>query len=387
MSRSTPGSQASLRQANEHRVLDVLRLHGSLAQAEIARLTGLSPATVSNIVARFRTTGLVDVAPAVSGGRRAVAVSVSRQAGLVVGLDFGHSHLRVAIGDLAHAVLAEAAVDIDVDHRAQGGIDTAAGLVDDLLITIGATKAEVLGVGMGLPGPIDLATGTVGSSSILPGWVGVRAADEVGRRLGLPVLVDNDANLGALAELTWGAGRGVESLAYIKTSTGVGCGLVIDGRLHRGRTGTAGEIGHTTLDERGSVCRCGNRGCLETFVGAPVLLGLLAGSHGPDITVREMLTRARGGDAGCQRVIADAGRAIGVAVANLCNTLNPELVILGGDLAAAGDLLLAPMHDTVRRFAVPSAVPAMRCGVLAERAEMLGALAMALREGDRSVSH
>lgn len=380
MKRTTPGSQASLREANARRVLDALRVSGSLTQAEIARRTGLSPATVSNIVGQLRASGTVDVSPTSSGGRRAVSVTLSRRAGLVVGLDFGHSHLRVALGDLSHTVLAVDEIDIDVDHRAEEGMDAAAALVDTLLARAGVDRGEVIGVGMGLPGPIDSTSGAVGSSAILPGWVGVPAAAAMAERLALPVRVDNDANLGALAEITWGAGRGASDVAYIKAATGVGGALVIGGKLHRGRSGTAGEIGHTTLDETGPVCRCGNRGCLETFVGAPMLLGLLRTSHGPDITLREMLARAAEGDAGCQRVISDAGRAIGVAVANLCNLVNPEMVVVGGELASAGDVLLDPLREVVGRFAIPASVPDIACGVLGERAEVLGALALVLRE-------
>ncbi|WP_207974589.1 ROK family transcriptional regulator [Parafrankia sp. BMG5.11] len=382
MPRTPPGSQSSLRAANRDRVLGVLRREGSLAQAEIARLTGLSPATVSNIVGELRESGDVDARPAVSGGRRAVRVSLSRRSGVVIGLDFGHRHLRVAIGDLAHEVLAEDVVDIDVDHQAQEGIATAGRLVDDLLGRLTVDRADVVGVGMGLPGPIDAVTGAVGSSAILPGWVGVPAAAQMSERLGLPVRVDNDANLGALAELHWGAGQGVRDLAYLKASTGVGSGLVIDGRVHRGGAGTAGEIEHTTLDENGSVCRCGNRGCLETIVGTSVLLESLRTSHGPDLTVRGMIDRAVAGDAGCARVVSDAGRAIGNAAANLCNLLNPQMIVVGGDLAAAGETLLEPMRQVVHRFAVPAAVPTIVAGVLGERAEVLGALALVLREGE-----
>jgi predicted NBD/HSP70 family sugar kinase len=382
MTRTTPGSQASLREANERRVLEALRLSGNLTQAEIARRTRLSPATVSNIVGQLREAGTVDVSPTSAGGRRAVSVAISRKAGLVVGLDFGHSHLRVALGDLSHQVLAEEQIDIDVDHRAEEGMAAAARLVDGLLLRADADRSNVIGVGMGLPGPIDSTSGAVGSSAILPGWVGVPAAAAMGERLNLPVRVANDANLGALAEFTWGAGRGASDLAYIKAATGVGGALVIGGRLHQGRSGTAGEIGHTNLDETGPVCRCGNRGCLETFVGAPTLLNLLRTSHGPDITMRGLLTRAACGDAGCQRVIADAGRAIGMAVANLCNLVNPDIVVVGGELASAGDVLLDPLREVVGRFAIPAAVPEIVGGVLGERAEVLGALALVLRETD-----
>jgi predicted NBD/HSP70 family sugar kinase len=380
-----PGSQASLREANEQRVLAALRQDGNLTQAAIARATGLSPATVSNIVGQLRVAGTVEVTPTMSGGRRALNVTLSRSAGVVVGIDFGHRHLRVALGDLAHRVLAEDYLSVDVDHSASDGIAAAEGLVTELLRREGAERRDVLGVGMGLPGPIDQLTGTVGSSAILPGWVGVPAASVMGERLGLPVLVDNDANLGALAEVIWGAGRGSDHVAYIKASSGIGCGIVIGGRIHRGRNGTAGEIGHTALEESGPICRCGNRGCLETYVGVPNLLRSLAVSHGTDITAAGMLARAADGDAGCRRVIGDAGRAIGAAVANLCNLLNPERVIVGGELAAAGDVLLDPLREVVARFAVPSAKPEICPAVLGERAEVLGGLALVLRESAAAV--
>ena len=171
----------------------------------------------------------------------------------------------------------------------------------------------------------------------------------------MPVQVDNDANLGALGELVWGGGRGVKDLAYIKVASGVGAGLVIDGRIYRGPGGTAGEIGHITLDESGPVCRCGNRGCLETFTAARYVLALLRASHGPDLTMPRMVQLAREGDPGCRRVIADVGRHIGMGVASLCNLLNPSRVVLGGDLAEAGELVLGPIRESVARYAIPSA--------------------------------
>jgi hypothetical protein len=210
---------------------------------------------------------------------------------------------------------------------------------------------------MGLPGPIHLPGGTVGSMSILPGWVGVDARAVMSERLGLPVRVENDANLGALAELVFGAGRGLQDFVYIKVSSGIGAGFVIDGSLHRGAGGTAGEIGHITLDESGRVCRCGNRGCLETFVGAPFLLELLRSSHGDDLGLRDMIDLAAAGDIGCARVIADAGRHIGVGVANLCNLLSPQRVIVGGELARAGEALL-PLGAAILLLAGPGAAAA-----------------------------
>jgi glucokinase-like ROK family protein len=384
----TPGSQSSLHRANLERVVRAVRLAGSLTQAEIARSTGLSAATVSNIVRELRDNGTVQVTPTSSGGRRARSVALSGDAGVVVGVDFGHSHLRVAVGNLAHQVLAEESEPIDVDASASQGFDRAEQLVGRLVRSTGISPEKVLGVGLGVPGPIDVESGALGSTAILPGWSGINPRQELADRLGVPVQVDNDANLGALGELVWGGGRGVKDLAYIKVASGVGAGLVIDGRIYRGPGGTAGEIGHITLDESGPVCRCGNRGCLETFTAARYVLELLRGSHGDGLTVPKMVQLAREGDPGCRRVISDVGRHIGMGVASLCNLLNPSRVVLGGDLAEAGELVLGPIRESVSRYAIPSAAQRLSVvpGALGARAEVLGALALVLSEmGDSTL--
>ncbi|GGQ00294.1 ROK family transcriptional regulator [Streptomyces roseolilacinus] len=384
----TPGSQTSLHRANLERVVRAVRMAGSLTQAEIARATGLSAATVSNIVRELKDGGTVEVTPTSAGGRRARSVSLSGDAGIVIGVDFGHTHLRVAVGNLAHQVLAEESEPLDVDASSAEGFDRAEHLVKRLIETTGIGPDKVIGVGLGVPGPIDVSSGTLGSTSILPGWTGINPSQELSARLGVPVYVDNDANLGALGELVWGAGRGVRDLAYIKVASGVGAGLVIDGQIYRGPGGTAGEIGHITLDESGPVCRCGNRGCLETFTAARYVLPLLRPGHGPDLTMERVVQLAREGDPGCRRVVADVGRHIGSGVANLCNLLNPSRVVLGGDLAEAGELVLAPIRESVSRYAIPSAARHLSVapGALGGRAEVLGALALVLSEmGDSTL--
>jgi predicted NBD/HSP70 family sugar kinase len=378
----TPGSQSSLHRANLERVVRAVRTAGSLTQAEIARTTGLSAATVSNIVRELKTLGTVDVRTVSASGRRARSVSLSSDAGIVVGVDFGHSHLRVAVGNLAHQVLAEEAEPFDVDASADQGFDRAEKLVGRLLSIAGVDRGKIIGVGLGVPGPIDVATGALGSNAILPGWRGTNPREELAARLGVRVHLDNDANLGALGELVWGSGRGSRDLAYIKVASGVGAGLVINGHIYRGPGGTAGEIGHITLDESGPVCRCGNRGCLETFTAARHVLPLLHASHGAALTMRRVVQLAREGDPGCRRVVADIGRHIGSGVAQLCNLLNPSRVVLGGDLAEAGEIALGPIRDSVGRYAIPSAARRLTLvpGALGGRAEVLGALALALRE-------
>jgi predicted NBD/HSP70 family sugar kinase len=274
---------------------------------------------------------------------------------VVVGIDFGHSHIQAAVADLAHNVLAERACDLDVNHHAIEALDASAAMVKDILAEAGVARGKVVGTGIGLPGPVDRVRGTAGSATILPDWVGLGIASEMQERLGVPVEIENDANLGALAELTWGAGRDCSNFAYVKAATGIGAGLVIDGRLLRGVSGTAGEIGHTTLDESGALCYCGNRGCLETVASGPAIIQLVGSLNG------EAPTLSR--------------------IAGLCNLINPERVIIGGLLSRTGEVLLRPMREAIRRHAVQAAAEHLdvRAAVFVERAELLGSLALALQ--------
>jgi predicted NBD/HSP70 family sugar kinase len=386
---STPGSQSALRAANRQRVLSAVARSGTLTQAEIARLTGLSPATVSNIVKALAAAGTVEVSATVSSGRRAQSVRLGPSAGLAAGVDFGRTHVRVALASLSHDVLAERELAVARRYPADIGVDTASDLLDALLADLGEKRSAVTGLGVGIPGPIDSRTGRVGSGSILPEWVGASVLELIDRRFEFPTLVDNDANLGALAEHVWGGAQGVDDLIYIKVSTGIGAGLVIGGKVYRGGSGTAGELGHITIDPAGPVCRCGNRGCLEMVASVPVIFDQLRHSHGDNLTIDRLLRLVEQGDIPTRRVIESAGYSIGSAVANLCNLLNPSVVVVGGELAPVGSLLLDPVREVVRRNAVPSAAEHVRVKVspLGRRAQVLGALAMVLREGEDTGKH
>ena len=391
MESADSGSLRSLRELNRGRVIDALRGRGTASRAEIARATGLSRSTVSSIVSDLIEAGLLTerpeatgVAHGEAGGRPPVLLSLNPSAGLAVGVDFGHTHLRVAVSDLSHEVLAESWRELDVDHSADDGLDVAAELVTEVLKEAKVGRTGVIGVGMGLPGPIDRTTGAVGSSSILPGWVGVNAAMEMERRLGLPVTVENDANLGALAEFVWGSGRGHSDVIYIKLSSGVGAGLLFGGRLHQGAGGTAGEIGHIPAQNGTAICRCGSRGCLETVASVRAIAEQVAASRGEDVSPRDLQKLIADRDPAASRLIGEAGREIGVAIAGLCNLVNPNCVIIGGDLSAAGELITEPVHESIRRYAITSAADqvAVVAGVLGERAELLGALALVLHAPD-----
>jgi Transcriptional regulator/sugar kinase len=385
MPKNGEGTLAWLRDRNRKRVVAVLRERGRISQAGIARVTGLSRTTVSTLVAGLKDSGLVFEVDAKAqharGGRPGVQLVLQDSSKAVVGIDFGHSHVQVAVADFAHNVLAERMRELDVNRRAADALEASARMVDEVLSEAGVQRSAVICAGIGIPGPVDRARGTVGSATILPGWLGLRIGDEMEKRLGLPVEIENDANCGALAELTWGAGRDCSNFAYIKAATGIGAGLVLDGRLLRGASGTAGEIGHTTLDEAGALCYCGNRGCLETVASGPAIIQLVAHGRAETLTLGRVIELAAQGDLRCRRAISDAGREIGIAVAGLCNLINPERVIVGGLLSRSGELLLQPIRESIRRHAVLGAAERVEVvpAVFVERAELLGALALALQ--------
>jgi len=383
------GSLESLRERNRRELLDTLRRHGSASRADLARLTGLSRSTVSTLVADLQAGGMVrehepSDARVSQQGRPPTLLTLDRSAGLVLGIDFGHERVHVAIADLSRTILAERVHELDVDRSASRALDAAVALTDAVVEAAGVERDRILGAGVGLSGPIDGAAGTVHAGKILPGWAGVRPVDELSARLSLHVHLDNDANLGALAEVTLGAGIGAREAIYIMVSGGVGAGLIIGGELYRGTGGTAGELGHVLVDETGPICRCGNRGCLEMMAGGRAIVELLRPSHGDDLTLEQIVAMVDEGDSGARRAIADAGRVLGRSVAAIVNAFNPELVIVGGALSAAGDVLLDPLREAVHRYAIPSAAQDVRItrGVLGDRAEVLGALELAARQSD-----
>ena len=377
--RVTPGSQTSLREANRARVVNAVQQRGSLTQVELAGVTGLSPATVSNIVNELTASGVLHTAPTTRSGRRAQQVTLARNLGLVAGMHFGTRSLRIALSDVAHRIVAEQRLPLAPDHRADAGLERASLLLGEMVESVDAHLSEVLAVGVGVPAPVDVRTGQVATRGLLRGWDGAPVPELLGAHVGVPVHVDNDANLGALAEVRLGAARGRQNVVYLRVSHGVGGGLVLNGALFHGRIGAAGEIGHMTIDDQGPICRCGNRGCLETFVGAPAILDTLRASHG-HLTLRDVITRAAQGDPGCRRVVTDAGRHLGVAAASVCNLVDPEIVVVGGQLAEAGEMLLGPLRAAVAERTIPSTAGPVEvvAAELGGSAEVRGALAVAL---------
>ncbi len=376
-----PGSQSALRAQNQQLLVAALTHNGSLTQAELSRLTGLSTATVSNIIKRMSASGLVHLTPITSSGRRAFAVNLVDSGEAAVGIDFGRRHLRVVVANLSYEVLAESTAPLSEAYSAETGMAAAYSMVQDLLEQAGRTFNDLTGVGVGIPGPLDSRTGRAVGGTIHPEWVGVAVREDMEALFGVPVYVDNDCNLGALAEVTWGDYRTTENLAFVKIGTGIGSGLVINGQPFRGKIGVTGEIGHTTLDDQGSVCRCGNRGCLETVASTKIMLDLLSGHSPAVLTTEDIVRLASNGDAATLRVIDDTGQAVGRALGTLANLINPEVIVVGGPLSALGEVLVAPVRRGLIRYAIPVVGESTTVAPtsLGDRAEALGAATLVIQ--------
>lgn len=374
-----PSSTSALREANARRVLVALRVAqrtgSGLSQAQLARETDLAPATVSGIVRWLAGAGLLEVEQ--GSGRRGALVRIGRGAGLVGGVNIGHSHVAIALGDLSGRKLSYRRARLAADHPASEGLDAAVELLAQSLDELGESHDKVRRIGLGLPAP--LAHGVVQSPGILPGWIGLDAAEVAARALGVPVDADNDANLAALAELRRGEGGRDGSLVFLKISSGLGAGIVLQGELQRGISGMAGELGHVTVDENGPFCRCGNRGCLEAYVSVPHVLESLADPL-PGVPFTEVVAQARRGNPAAIRALEDVGQHLGRTLSIVVNVLEPGTIVVGGEMSLAGELVLAPLRATLRRHclgpvAAETAVIATKLG---EDASVIGALEMAL---------
>lgn len=377
------GSQRALRAANRVRLVRALRDRGPSTQAELARHTGLSAATVSNLVHLLLGEGVVETETTTSSGRRAVSVSLSPSAldRYAVGIDIGRSHLRVLACTPARQVLGERLVPLPAGHRPEDTLVRAAHLLDDLIDGCGLDRADILGCGVGLPGPIDARTSRITHDIILPEWGGIHLQEQLTAHLGLPVNVENDANLGAVAEVWWGDHGVSDDLVFVKVGSGIGAGIVLGGRLHRGHTGITGELGHVVVSEFGAVCRCGSRGCLETVASVRTMLThMRAGDLTADPTIDDLVRLTAADHPATLRIVEDAGLAIGQVLGGVANLLGPRIFVLGGPVIPLGDHLLTAVRRGFARWASPvlTGDTTIVMSSLDGRAEALGACAQVL---------
>jgi predicted NBD/HSP70 family sugar kinase len=389
----------NLREEGSLRVLQVLLASSTTSRPELVRLTGLSRATVSVLVADLIAAGLVVEENGAGGaagageaenrsmGRPALPLALNSSVAYAIGADIGHAHVRVALCDVHGTPLWETSEAKEVDRAPHETLDLAADLVQRAIAENGVPRERVLGLGVGIAAPVD-ADGALSAEGIMPGWTGIRPGPELERRTGLATEMTNDANAGALAEHMYGAGRDTEDMVYIRLSAGIGAGVIAAGRLQLGAGGLAGEIGHLPAVHDGLVCRCGNRGCLETIASPVAVARLLQDSWGEPVAPSDLPSLLATGTPGTGRVVEDTGEAVGRALAGLVTLLNPRLIVVGGDLAAIGEPLFEPIRRGIARYALPSAARQVSvvAGLLGSSAEVRGAAARALARAPQTLA-
>lgn len=355
-------------------VLDFVRTHGSSTRPRLMHATGLTRAVVTQRVAELVEYGLLaegELGPS-TGGRAPRLLRFRADAGHLLVADLGATSVDVALADLAGSIVAHVEEPYDIAAGPDVVLDHVNELFQQCLGEAGPLSGQLWGIGIGLPGPVEFGSGRPIAPPIMPGWdrhpVRERFAD-----YDVPVWVDNDVNVMALGELRAGIARGHENVVFVKIGTGIGSGIVVSGRLHRGAQGCAGDVGHIqVLDDHGEgdvVCRCGNVNCLEAFAGGAALgrdaenlarrgrsqfLAAALDEKG-SLDASDVARAAAHGDAASVELITNAGRRVGRMLAGVVNFFNPSLIVIGGGVAGAGDLLLATIRESVYRRSLPLA--------------------------------
>ncbi len=360
MNSITIGNKALIRAINRSAVLNAIKTYDLIGRAEIARKTGLSPATVTSIIAELVKDKLIIEKSTgdSSGGRRPVLMALNPHGGYVVGIKLTETRAISVLTDLEAKIIAKG-VDGLSGHTPERVVKDLAQVVASLLDKGGIRKNQLLGVGVGVAGIVDAAHGILRQSPIYK-WANVPLKEMLQKKVNVPVYIDNDVNTLTLGEKWFGSGQKADDFLTITIGRGVGMGIVANGHFYRGASGGAGELGHIVVDPEGPVCDCGKRGCLETYVGDPGLLreAALAWEKGElsarAQTVEALAKLAAGGDEGARGIYARAGRVLGRAVANLINIFNPSLVIISGEGTRAGDWIFGPRYAAMAGAAMPA---------------------------------
>jgi predicted NBD/HSP70 family sugar kinase len=384
---------------SDRQLLAILRQHGQLRRSELAQLSGLPRSTITDATTRLERAGIVVERPmppaaGFASGRPPKLLAVATPPGMVGVLALTHGTLQAGVVSFDGTVRAREAVDAYPSDLVDGVIGPGLALLDEALRGISCTRDALACAVIGLPLPVVPGRGLGGPLAIqadsagprprpqrrpLPAWVNTDPSIELGQRLGIPAWLENDANLGALGEADYGAAAGMTDFIYIKVVQGIGAGLILDGRLHRGANGLAGEIAHIHLEDDGAVCYCGGRGCLATTLNTVRLVDLIRVVHPSASTMADVLALAADGDAGVWRLLRDLGRTIGRSLADFCVYVAPDGVVVDGLLQNASSPVIDGVNEMLRQSS-PSAIASqvqVVAGTLGSDAELRGAATLA----------
>ncbi|ONI80374.1 sugar kinase [Saccharothrix sp. ALI-22-I] len=391
------GQQPRVVSGRQSELLGLLRDEGAMSRVALGERLELPRAKLTAELARLVDVGLVQIGgPAASrGGRRSTLVHLADDL-RVLGVDVGATSVTIAVTDGRCEVLESLSEDCDVRSGPAQVLSRVAELAD---LVYAKAPGRLIGAGIGLPGPVSFRDGMPVAPPIMPGWDRYPVRDELAGRWGCPVTVDNDVNAMALGERHAGVARSLEDLIFVKVGTGIGCGIVLGGRVYRGVAGTAGDIGHIRLDDFGPACACGEVGCLEAYFGGAALardattlarsgrsVALATALHDKGVlTAEDVGTAAAAGDFAAANLVREGGRRLGHVVASLVSFLNPGMVVIGGGVSRLGHSLLAEVRSAVYRRSLPLATGNLPI-VLSELGDLAGVTGAAWSATDRAFS-
>lgn len=357
----------------EAEILRALRKRGQISRTQISMITGWSKAKTTQEIRKIVEKGyLVEVGEGASqGGRKPRLLRMNDRLGTVIGIDIGASSIEVALADVSGKVLQRCYESADVRQPPEKVLGRCLVVIDELVAAQGCPTDSILGIGIGVPGPVDFARGVLVAPPLMPEWENFHIRDFFNKRLPSAfVIVDNDVNIMALGEQRSGEGAGIDNFIFVKIGTGIGAGIISNGKIHRGSDGCAGDIGHICVDKEGPTCACGNIGCLEAMAGGPAIAakGLQAARNGSSPILTAILNANSGiirpedvnlacreGDQAALEIIRSSGQMVGEVLASLVNFFNPSHIFIGGGIANFGNHLLVSIRQAVLRRSLPLA--------------------------------
>ncbi len=370
---NSPSSHSFVLNRDEGEIIHLLNQHGQISRTDLARMTGWSRAKISLEMDGLIRRGLVlEVGDGVSeGGRKPRLLSINDQLGFLAGVDIGATSIDLALADVCGVILQRRSEPADVRNSPEQLLGRCCELICEMVLAQGGQPEKILGIGVGVPGPVEFSKGVLVAPPLMPLWERYPIRDFFRKTFrSAYVVVDNDVNIMALAELREGDGRGVDHFIFIKIGTGIGCGIVSNGKIHRGADGSAGDIGHICVDKNGPVCRCGNLGCLEAVTAGPAIaekamraaqdgssqiLAHKLTANGGSLTTEDVGSAMREGDRAAVEIVQYSGRVIGETLASLVNFFNPNYIFFGGGVTNLGNQLLSSIRQAVLNRSLPLA--------------------------------
>ena len=382
----------------EVEVMRALRRQGRISRTEISNITGWSKAKASQEIRSLVNKGyLVEFGEGVSqGGRKPRLLGINDQLGYIAGLDIGATSLDIALADVTGLILQRRSEPTDVKWSPEAVLGRCIELLLELIQAQGVTPAQILGIGVGVPGPVDFARGVLVAPPLMPEWENFLIRDFFKKTFPSAfVVVDNDVNIMALGEQRAGEGVGIDHFIFIKIGTGIGAGIISNGKIHRGSDGSAGDIGHICVDKNGPLCACGNKGCLEAMAAGPAIaskameasrngssptLSQIRESKSGVIRPEDVNAACREGDQAALDIIRDSGQMIGDVLASLVNFFNPSHIFIGGGIANFGNHLLVAIRRAVLHRSLPLATThlSIKFSRMGSNAGVVGAISLAL---------